>query len=262
MKQFGLLLLFLGVFTTGFSGNIAILISLNGEGYVHRGGSKEPLKVPLTFQENDEVSVFMGSAVIMYYSGNEVVVNAGETYIIKKSVSENSETVFLAMEDSGTSKSLLAQSGNIYGIRGMKNIFPAKSKIAPNDKIILINTFENAATLRLSITIKENKFQKEVWSEVFEDTILVIDSISLETGKSYHWNVSGTPRNIPELGTLVVEARTGSPIKTETKLDYLNAITMLYREDYVCKALELCIEARKKYPEITIFNILYENLLF
>jgi len=261
MKPFLISLVLIAIYASSFSSNVAILISLNGEGYVTRNNSKTSLKVPSTFEQSDVVSVFKGSAVIMYYSGKEVTVQAGETHTVTEVEESNTSSPLFAMVDSGTSNNLLAQSGNIYSIRGMKHVFPSKSKLHVNDSIVLLLKLENPADLQLAISIKESKIQKEVYTSSITDTIFQISNIPLDVGKTYHWTVSGTPQNMPELGTIVVSETAVDAKAPETKLEYLDAITLQYRNDYVIKALQYTIEAKEKYPDVTIFNVLYENLL-
>jgi len=262
MKKLFLGFLFIGLITTVFAQNSAILISLNGIGSVKHATSTESLQVPMTFKNGDIITLESGSAQIMYFTGEEVAIQKGKTYTVTSTNTTIAESPLLTMTESGTSNNLLAQSGSVYNIRGIKHIFPTKSKLQSiTDSICLVFKFEDTTNLNLVLQIKESKMQKVVYENKVNDTLVKLPSNFLEAGKTYYWTVTGTPRNMPELGTIVVQAPSPISLLPQSKTEYINAICSQYEKGMYFSALALCIEAKEKFPNTTIFHVMYENIL-
>ncbi|MBK8807327.1 MAG: hypothetical protein IPO21_12065 [Bacteroidales bacterium] len=240
--------------------NVAILISLKGEGSLKKGNSKEEiLAVSRTLQDGDLLKLSNGKAVIMYFNGQEVELIAGESYTVKSESGNAFTGALYAMTEIG-SGALLSQSGSMHSIRGLKHVYPSKSKykIGESASFIVSQKFSEDS---LSIEFADSKTLKKMWVFPLKDSVFSLDSVSFEIGKTYHWTVKGLTSNMPELGTVVIDENQPIIAEPQNKLDYLNAITLCYRELYVFKALEYCNEAKQKFPEITIFNVIYANML-
>lgn len=244
-----------------FSANIALLISIQGEGVFKRNGVEQPLKISQAFQANDKIVLKSGKATLMYFSGNEVAISPGVAYVVVETETKQDNSSLYALANNESQGNLLSQSGNLYSIRGQHHVFPTKAKVGSTDSLIFVTRFEKADSLKFSITLKESKMQKVVFTGTFSDTIISIKKPNLEAGKTYHWTISGTPQNIPELGTLAVVDVLQNSVQFETRAQYIQAICDSFMSSFYIRALGLCIEAKKKFPDTEIFNVLYENLL-
>lgn len=244
----------------------AMMLSFEGEGFFVRNDKKVKLNLSQRFLSSDELIIEKGNAVIMLFSGKEIVLQAVSNYTIPAEDGIANAQIARMVSDKHTGRSLLSQSGAAYQLRGQSKVFPISSKILSVSNAILKLDFENIADLKLSLKVFDSQSQKVVYRQnAIADTFVSLAEVPFELGKSYYWVLSNTPGK-PEMGTVVMPAETDfkdiQPIDTlQSHYDYIRAISFYYNEKYYFEALQVINMAMSKYPDLEIYPLMRDNLL-
>ena len=245
----------------------AMILSLDGDGVILRNSKKIPLELPQSYFPGDELSVMKGSALILLFSGKEIPLAAVSNYTIPPEDNSVSSDLYEMANDSRIGKSLLAQSGMAYRIRGKSNVFPMKSKVLNSDHVVLQLGYEDKKDLKLGIKVIDSQTQKVVFKkETISDSIISLTNVDWKEGRSYYWTLSNTPSGKPEMGTIVIPAADelkdlNDIPEPQTHFEYMNLISSYYNNSYYFDAFVLIKEAIARYPDFKIYNVLLENLM-
>lgn len=245
----------------------AMILSLRGEGVILRDAQEEKIEVPQRFIPGDELSIKSGNAIIMLFSGQEIPLSAVSYFTIPKEDNTSRSQIAELANNSNADQSLLAQSGVAFRIRGKSNVFPRSSKILSKENIVLRIAYENPKKLNLGLKLIDSQTQKVIFeADNISDSLVSLAEAPFIEGRSYYWTLSNTPNGRPELGTIIVpeNIESGKPAQADlpkTNFEYINAISAHYNNKFYFDAYALINEAKQKFPDVTIYNLLLENIL-
>lgn len=263
-------MLWLPLLSAGQTSFSAMILSIDGEGVVIRNSREQPLQVPQRFLPGDELSIRRGKALIMLFSGEEIPLSAVSYYTIPGDRDASSSEIAALANSNRADEGILAQSGTAYRIRGFGatfNVFPRNTKLLDPENARLRINYSKAGQLDLELTVRDSDSQKVIYEQAhISDTILSLSMVPFEEGHAYYWTIGNTPLGKPELGTIVVPSKDQSDLpevlpSPVTNFEYMDAISAYYNDKFYFDALELIMEAREKYPDVEIYELMLQNIL-
>ena len=240
-----------------------MLLTIDGQGIVKRDTKKTEIRVPDQFYPGDVISIKKGSAIILLFSGEEVIINNGKSYTIPEDANSNTELYNIANNDKAN-QSLFAPSAMAHSVRGPYAVFPMNSKILNDERVTLQFGYENTSKLALHLKVYDSKNQKLVFEQknIANPTISLNPELFTE-GKSYHWQLLNTPKGNLETGSIVMPSKIendkfSKQLNPQSHADYLSLISSLYENKYKFAAYYYAADAAEKYPDIKAYSVLIE----
>lgn len=270
MKRNLFFLLFITSLLSGFSQNklnySAMILSLDGEGVIIRGGQQAALRIPLRFYPGDKVQVNNGNATIMLFSGEEIPLSAVSDYIVPSDKYQNSSSLQQMANQGAPEQNLLVQAGKAYQIRGKSGIFPMNTQMFDPQYAFILMQYKNMDSLEIEIAIVDAFSQKVIAElEPGKDSLLSLSEVDFVKGKEYYWILKGAPHGKPEMGSIIFsndsEVKPYTELSLETNFDYLEAISTYYSKKYYYQVYSLLKEAIEKFPDVNIYQKMMNNML-
>jgi hypothetical protein len=225
----------------------ALLVSLNGSGFLIRNNKQSDLKQPSLFIPDDVVKINEGTAKLLLADGSEITIQRGQTYQIPKLSGKNT----LALEEFSESKT----KEQSYILRGEEHLaFPAKSNLTNSNKLQL-NWKQIDSTSIVTFTIYKSETEEIQWQKKNISDASVSVNKSLPTG-NYYWTLEGASQSFTEIGEITIsELKSCSkPNSQNTSKDLLETISCYLQNEYYFEAVELLREGIKQYGANSIFS--------
>jgi hypothetical protein len=245
----------------------AILMSLDGEGFVVRDNKEIKLEPSQSLKSNDQLCIQKGNAVVLLFTGKEVPMNAISKYTIPfESNNQHSEISEMTNKvDKGNS--LLSQSGVAYQLRGQSKVFPTTSKIISPSNAILRIGYKNLSELNMGLKVIDSQTQRVIYQiKSVSDSLVSLADVPFEKGKSYYWVLNNTPQGKPEMGTLVMTDQADIQNiqlnnNPTSHYEYLNVISAYFNRKYYFETLQFINMAIDTYPDYELYKQMRINLL-
>jgi hypothetical protein len=224
----------------------ALLISLDGRGYVQRNEKQLDLKQPGLFIANDLIRINEGIASILTADGSEIIIKEGQSFQVPQQVSNN----YLAFGEISEKSSKM----QAYILRGEDSfVFPTKSNLTYSNKLQL-NWKQIDSTVIVTFTIYKSGTETIVWQkENISDSFVIVDN-NLPRG-DYYWTLEGVNGVFTEIGefTITNEIVCGHSHSDSSTIEVLKTLHCFLQKEYYFEAMLLLNAGIKKHGENSIF---------
>lgn len=272
------LLIYLGSFMFTLSGfaqanneYVAMLFSLDGEGEYTHAGESAALMVPQNYMKGDKILLSSGTAILMLFSGDEVILRANEEYVLSGSpgeqgTSQNSSTFQSVADLVDEDHERISQRNAAYRVRGAFSTvkaFPSVSGLIDNSYAEVVLNMDVNPNYPISFEIYDQENDELVWKiDEIRHKATSLKEVRFQPGKNYYWNLKSM--DILDMGVInvlpVPEKETLKKFTLDKKIDYLTAYDYYKTKELMFDARHILVLAINRFEESDLFEYLLEYL--
>ena len=250
---------------------VAMLFSLDGDGEFIRNGKSESLVVPQNYIKGDKILLKSGTATLMLFSGDEIIVRAGEEYLVpgipgEQGATDKRSTFNSVTELIDEDHERISQRNAAYKVRGAFSAvkaFPSMSGLIDNSYAEVILNVDVHPSFQFSLEVYDQETDEMVWKlDKIQSREVPLKAVQFEPGKSYYWSLKA--RDVLNVGMINVltEAEIGELEKFDLneKMDYLAAYNYYKEKELMYDARHVLKLAIDKFEQNDLFEYLLEHL--